>query len=62
MSRRQTRERVHFLVFSASLRSDSLNSRLASLAATTIGANGGSVDLASMRDFDALSYDGHVER
>lgn len=49
------------LVFSASLRSDSLNSRLARLAATTVEGNGGDVDLASMAEFDAPSYDGDVQ-
>jgi NAD(P)H-dependent FMN reductase len=51
------REPVRFLVFSASLRADSLNSRLAALAADTIEANGGQVDRASMADFDAPSFD-----
>ena len=57
----ERREPVHYLVFSASLRSDSLNSRLASLAARTIERLGGDVDLASMRDFDSPSYDGDVQ-
>jgi len=51
------REPVRFLVFSASLRAASLNSRLAQLAASTIEQNGGTVDLAAMSDFDAPSYD-----
>jgi len=51
------REPVRFLVFSASLRASSLNSRLAQLAANTIERHGGTVDLASMGDFDAPSYD-----
>jgi chromate reductase, NAD(P)H dehydrogenase (quinone) len=55
------REPVRVLVFSASLRSDSLNSRLARLAATTVEGNGGEVDLASMAEFDAPSYDGDVQ-
>ena len=53
----QAREPVRFLVFSASLRAGSLNSRLAELAVATIEANGGAVDRASMRDFDCPSYD-----
>jgi len=57
MADAQTREPVRFLVFSASLREGSLNSCLARLAAKTIEANGGEVDLASMADFDAPSYD-----
>jgi len=57
-----SREPVRYLVFSASLRADSLNAQLARLAAVTIEANGGDVDLASMRDFDAPSYDADVQR
>ncbi len=56
------REPVRFLVFSASLRRGSLNSQLAELAATCISANGGQVDVAAMRDFDAPSYDQDVQR
>ena len=55
------REPVSFLVFSASLRSGSLNTRLALLAAVVIGAHGGEADVASMRDFDAPSYDADVQ-
>jgi NAD(P)H-dependent FMN reductase len=54
------RETVRFLLFSASLRADSLNSRLAELAAHTIEANGGQVDQASMADFDTPSFDGDL--
>ena len=56
-----TREPVRVLVFSASLRSESLNSRLARLAGATVEANGGDVDFASMAEFDAPSYDGDVQ-
>jgi chromate reductase, NAD(P)H dehydrogenase (quinone) len=56
-----TREPVRVLVFSASLRSESLNSRLARLAAVTVEANGGDVDLASMEEFDSPSYDGDIQ-
>jgi chromate reductase, NAD(P)H dehydrogenase (quinone) len=52
-----SREPVSFLVFSASLRSGSLNSQLAELAAVTVEAGGGHVDRASMHDFDCPSYD-----
>ena len=51
------RQPIRVLVFSASLRSGSLNTRLAELAAVTIEANGAEVDRASMRDFDCPSYD-----
>ena len=61
MNASRPREPVRFLVFSASLRSGSLNTALAKLAAVTIEANGGEVDLASMRDFDAPSYDADVQ-
>jgi chromate reductase, NAD(P)H dehydrogenase (quinone) len=56
-----SREPVSFLVFAASLRGMSLNARLAELAAVTIEANGGSVDRATMRDFDCPSYDGDAQ-
>jgi chromate reductase, NAD(P)H dehydrogenase (quinone) len=56
------REPVRYLVFAASLRADSLNTRLARLAAATIEAKGGEVDLALMRDFDAPSYDQDVQQ
>jgi NAD(P)H-dependent FMN reductase len=55
------REPVRFLVFSASLRSGSLNTRLARLAAAVIEANGGQADVAAMRDFDAPSYNADVQ-
>jgi chromate reductase, NAD(P)H dehydrogenase (quinone) len=55
------RESVRFLVFSASLRRDSLNTRLAQLAASVLEANAGDVDRASMRDFDVPSFDGDAE-
>src|SRR5271170_4658112 len=58
----QRRQPVRFLVFSASLRRDSLNTRLAELAAAAIEAGGGDVDVAAMRDFDAPSYDQDVQR
>jgi chromate reductase, NAD(P)H dehydrogenase (quinone) len=55
------REPIRFLVFSASLREGSLNFELARLAAVTIEANQGEVDLASMRDFDTPSYNADVQ-
>ncbi len=48
-------------MFSASLRAESLNTRLATLAADAIERHGATADLASMRDFDAPSYDGDLE-
>ena len=50
------------LVFGASLRADSLNLKLAALAARVAEENGATVDHASMRDFDVPSYDGDVEK
>ena len=54
-------EAIRYLVFSASLRKESLNTKLARLAAVTIEAHGGDVDLASMREFDSPSYDVDVQ-
>jgi NAD(P)H-dependent FMN reductase len=48
---------VRYLVFAASLRAESLNTRLARLAARAIAGHGGIVDAAAMRDFDCPSYD-----
>jgi NAD(P)H-dependent FMN reductase len=61
MSGALAREPVRFLVFSASLRQDSLNTRLARLAAAVIEANGGEVDLAAMSEFDCPSFDADVQ-
>jgi chromate reductase len=52
----ESREPVRFLVFSASLRADSLNTRLAELAAATVETHGGTVDRAAMTEFDCPSY------
>lgn len=49
------------LVFAASLRADSLNAKLASLAARVATRSGALIDLASMRDFDVPLYDGDLE-
>jgi chromate reductase, NAD(P)H dehydrogenase (quinone) len=58
----QSREPVSFLVFSATLRAESLNTQLARLAVEVINAQGGTVDHASMREFDTVSYDADLER
>jgi len=50
------RDPLKFLVFSASLRADSLNTRLAKLAARTIEKHGGKADFADMKEFDCPSY------
>jgi NAD(P)H-dependent FMN reductase len=49
------------LVFAASLRADSLNRKLAALAAKVAEEAGAIVDHASMRDFDVPLYDGDLE-
>ncbi|MEP6645548.1 MAG: NAD(P)H-dependent oxidoreductase [Saprospiraceae bacterium] len=54
-------EPLRFLVFSASLRENSLNDKLAQLAATIIEQQGGTVDFADMKEFDCPSYNADVE-
>ena len=56
------REPLRFLLFAASLRKESLNSRLIALAAQTIEKNGGVADLVSMDEFDCPSYNQDVEQ
>ena len=52
---------VRVLLFSASLRTDSLNTRLATLARSVLERIGARVELVAMREFDAPSYDQDVE-
>jgi NAD(P)H-dependent FMN reductase len=52
---------LRVLVFAASLREGSLNATLAGLAARTAEEAGAIVDRASMREFDAPSYDADEE-
>jgi chromate reductase len=52
---------IRYLVFSASLRDESFNTRLARLAADVIAAQGGVVDFASFAEFDAPSFNGDEE-
>lgn len=54
--------KVRALVFGASLRADSLNRKLAALAARMAEEGGAAVDHADMREFDVPSYDGDAER
>lgn len=54
--------KLKVLVFGASLREDSLNRKLAALAAHIAEQSGAVVDHALMRDFDVPSYDGDAER
>jgi chromate reductase, NAD(P)H dehydrogenase (quinone) len=55
------REPVRFLVFGASLRTDSLNCHLARLAASTIEANAGIVDSTAMPDFETPPYNADLQ-
>jgi NAD(P)H-dependent FMN reductase len=52
---------IGVLAFSASLRSESLNSRLIRLAAECLTGKGADVDLAALREFDCPSYDGDAQ-
>ncbi|OKK16304.1 NADPH-dependent FMN reductase [Streptomyces sp. CB00455] len=54
-------EPLRILVLSASLRAESLNTRLALLAERLITGSGAVVDRASLRDFPLPPYDGDVE-
>ena len=62
MSSQPSPSPLKVLVFAASLRAESLNRKLAALAARIVSQNGATVDLASINDFDVPSYDGDVER
>ena len=53
--------KLRVLVFGASLRADSLNTKLAALSARVAERHGATVDHASMRDFDVPAYDGDAE-
>ena len=54
-------ESLRVLVLGASLRGDSLNDRLAALAARVVERGGSAADLAKISDFDAPYYDQDVE-
>src|SRR4051812_11293540 len=56
------RRPIKLLVFGASLRKESLNDRLASLAAKVVEDKGGVVDRATMARFDCPSYNLDRER
>ena len=53
--------RLRVLVWSGSLRADSLNTKLARLAASHAAKAGATVDYATMRDFDVPLYDGDLD-
>jgi NAD(P)H-dependent FMN reductase len=61
MNDQQQNSPIRFLIFSASLRKDSLNSCLAKLAAEVVEKNGGIVDLADMSEFDCPSFNQDLE-
>lgn len=52
---------TQFLIFSASLRQDSLNTKLVKLATLVIQKNGGTVDFAQMEEFDCPSFNQDLE-
>ena len=52
---------MRFLVFSTSLRKDSLNTSLVKLAKIVVEKMGGQVDYAGMHEFDCPSYNGDNE-
>jgi NAD(P)H-dependent FMN reductase len=54
--------KLNVLVFGASLRADSMNRKLAALAAHVAEESGATVDRASMADFDVPSFDGDIEK
>lgn len=58
---KQQNQPTRFLLFSVSLRKDSLNTRLIKLAATIIEKHRGIVDYASMTEFDCPSYNSDSE-
>ena len=53
---------IRFLLFSGSMRNDSLNTRLALLAKNAIEKNGGEVDLAKINEFDCPSFNQDLEK
>ncbi len=52
---------LRLLVFSVAMRKDSLNTRLANLAAGLIEGHGGIVDFAEMKEFDVPSFNQDME-
>lgn len=61
MAERERRP-VKLFIFGAARRRDSLNARLAANAATVVARNGGTVDRASLTDFECPFYDGDIEK
>lgn len=50
------RENIRLLMFSASLRKDSLNTKLITLASKIVAKNGGVIDLANINEFETTWY------
>jgi chromate reductase len=61
MAEKPREPKLKVLVFAAALRADSLNRKLAELAASIAAQHGAVVDLASFREFDVPAYDGDAE-
>jgi chromate reductase, NAD(P)H dehydrogenase (quinone) len=61
MSEQTSARPIRYLVFSASMRADSFNTRLAHLAADVLKERGAVVDYASFAEFDAPSFNGDDE-
>jgi len=57
----EQQEPLRLMVLSASLRADSLNTKLVGLAASVIEKNGGIVDFATMNEFDCPSFNQDLE-
>src|SRR5580698_9807868 len=55
------RSPIRILVFGASLRAESLNGRLAALATECVRVNGGTAELAAMREWDVPMFNGDLE-
>lgn len=53
---------IRYLIFDASLRAQSLNHRLATLAASFVEQREGAVDRARLEEFDCPTYDDDVEK
>jgi len=58
----EKQQSLRLLVFSVSLRVESLNTRLAKLASTVVEKHGGIVDYAEMKEFDCPSFNGDEEQ
>ena len=56
------REQLSILIFSASLRTESLNTRLVNLAIEILKDNGVSVNVAGMHEFDCPSFSQDLEK